>query len=126
MREQLELHSTCLTRMQHEMRVEVAVKLDQFVSRRRIDPQAGNFHHHKECAVCPVGIKSRTFTPGNVLVSNGGFAGVLDAEGLGPADPTLDLVGAWHLLDAGPRGLLRAGLPCDGLAWARGKAWAFE
>ena len=65
-------------------------------------------------------------TPGNVLVSNGRLAGVLDVGGLGPADPALDLVGAWHLLDTGPRELLRASLRCDELEWERGKAWAFE
>ena len=64
-------------------------------------------------------------TPGNVLVSDGRLAGVLDVGGLGPADPALDLVGAWHLLDSGPRELLKAGLQSDGLEWERGKAWAF-
>ncbi|MGW5669929.1 aminoglycoside phosphotransferase family protein [Micromonospora sp. NPDC003776] len=63
--------------------------------------------------------------PGNVLVAGGRLAGVLDAGGLGPADPALDLVGAWHLLDAGPRQVLRADLGCDDLEWERGKAWAF-
>jgi len=66
-------------------------------------------------------------TPGNVLVSHRSrLAGVLDVGGLGPADPALDLVGAWHLLEAGPRQLLRADLECDHLEWERGKAWAFE
>lgn len=65
-------------------------------------------------------------TPGNVLVSHGRLAGILDVGGLGPADPALDLVGAWHLLDTGPRQLLRDGLRCDELEWHRGKAWAFE
>jgi aminoglycoside phosphotransferase (APT) family kinase protein len=64
--------------------------------------------------------------PGNVLVSGGRLAGVLDVGGFGPADPALDLVGAWHLLDAGPRQVLRADLGCDDLEWDRGKAWAFE
>jgi aminoglycoside phosphotransferase (APT) family kinase protein len=64
--------------------------------------------------------------PGNVLVSAGGLAGVLDVGGLKPADPALDLVGAWHLLEAGPRQVLRADLGCDDLEWARGRAWAFE
>lgn len=64
--------------------------------------------------------------PGNVLVSNGRLAGVLDVGGLGPADPALDLVGGWHLLDTGPRRLLRQILACDDLEWERGKAWAFE
>jgi aminoglycoside phosphotransferase (APT) family kinase protein len=64
--------------------------------------------------------------PGNVLVSRGHLAGVLDVGGLGPADPTLDLVGAWHLLEAGPRRALREDLGCDDLEWERCKAWAFE
>jgi aminoglycoside phosphotransferase (APT) family kinase protein len=64
--------------------------------------------------------------PGNVLVCEGRLAGVLDVGGLGPADPALDLVSAWHLLEAGPREVLRAGLGCDDLTWERGKAWAFE
>lgn len=64
--------------------------------------------------------------PGNVLVSGGRLAGVLDVGGLGPADPALDLVGAWHLLDAGPRRALRDDLGCADLEWERGKAWAFQ
>jgi len=64
--------------------------------------------------------------PGNVLVDNGRLAGILDVGGLGPADPALDLVSAWHLLDTGPRELLREDLRCDELEWERGKAWAFE
>ena len=64
--------------------------------------------------------------PGNVLVSNGRLAGVIDVGGMGPADPALDLVGAWHLIEAGPRQVLRGDLKCEDLEWARGKAWAFE
>jgi aminoglycoside phosphotransferase (APT) family kinase protein len=64
--------------------------------------------------------------PGNVLVSGGRLTGILDVGGLGPADPALDLVGAWHLLEAGPRRLLRDDLGCTDLDWARGRAWAFE
>jgi aminoglycoside phosphotransferase (APT) family kinase protein len=64
--------------------------------------------------------------PGNVLVRDGRLAGVIDVGGLRPADPSLDLVGAWHLLEAGPRQALRDDLDCDDLAWERGKAWAFE
>ncbi len=65
-------------------------------------------------------------TPGNVLVSGGRLIGILDVGGLGPADPAVDLVGAWHLLEAGPRQVLREDLGCDDLEWARGRAWAFE
>jgi aminoglycoside phosphotransferase (APT) family kinase protein len=63
--------------------------------------------------------------PGNVLVSGGRLAGLLDVGDLLAADPALDLVGAWHLLDADTRPLLRADLGCDDLEWERGKAWAF-
>ena len=41
--------------------------------------------------------------PGNLLVESGRLVGVLDGGGFGPADPALDLVAGWHLLDAGPR-----------------------
>ena len=63
--------------------------------------------------------------PGNVLVSAGRLAGILDVGGFGPADPSLDLISAWHLLEAGPRRALRDHLGCDDLEWERGKAWAF-
>jgi aminoglycoside phosphotransferase (APT) family kinase protein len=65
-------------------------------------------------------------TPGNVLVADGRLRGVIDVGGLGPADPALDLVGAWHLLEPGPRRVLRDELACDDLEWSRGQAWAFE
>ena len=62
--------------------------------------------------------------PGNVLTSSGRLTGIIDVGGLGPADPALDLVSAWHLLEAGPRRVLRDDLKCDDLDWERGKAWA--
>ncbi len=64
--------------------------------------------------------------PGNVMVRDGRLTGVLDVGGLGPADPALDLVAAWHLLDADRRQRFRVDLACDAIAWERGKAWAFE
>ncbi|GIH03706.1 putative phosphotransferase [Rhizocola hellebori] len=68
----------------------------------------------------------RDLIPGNVLVAGGRLAGVLDVGGFGPADPALDLVSAWHLLDAGPRFELRKALDCGDLEWRRGAAWAFQ
>jgi aminoglycoside phosphotransferase (APT) family kinase protein len=68
----------------------------------------------------------RDLIPGNVLVSGGRLTGILDAGDLGPADPALDLVAAWHLLQDGPRQVLREDLRCNDLEWERGKAWAFE
>jgi aminoglycoside phosphotransferase (APT) family kinase protein len=64
--------------------------------------------------------------PGNVLVDGGRLTGVIDVGGLGPADPALNLVAAWHLLEPGPREAFRADLASSDLEWARGMAWAFE
>lgn len=50
---------------------------------------------------------------------------MLDVGGLGPADPALDLVAAWHLLEPGPRQALRDDLGPSELVWERGRAWAF-
>ncbi|HEX4087768.1 MAG TPA: aminoglycoside phosphotransferase family protein [Trebonia sp.] len=66
--------------------------------------------------------------PGNVLVSSRPrrLAGVIDVGDLRAADPALDLVGAWHLLEDKPRRALREVLGSSDLEWARGKAWAFQ
>lgn len=64
--------------------------------------------------------------PGNLLVSGCRLTGVLDVGGLGPADPALDLVGAWHALEPEPRQVLRDALRSDDLDWQRGTAWAFQ
>ncbi len=64
--------------------------------------------------------------PGNVLVRGGRLAGLLDGGGFSPADPALDLVAAWHLLDDEPRRVFREQLGVDELEWARGEAWALE
>ena len=65
-------------------------------------------------------------TPPNVLVDAGRLAGVVDCGGFAPADPALDLVAAWHLLDTEQRTLLRASLGCGDVQWRRGMAWAFQ
>lgn len=64
--------------------------------------------------------------PGNVLVADGRLAGVLDVGGFGPADPALELVAGWHLLDDGPRDVVRGLLGCGDDEWARGRAWALQ
>lgn len=63
--------------------------------------------------------------PGNVLVADGRLVGVLDVGGLKPTDPALELVAGWHLLEDGPRRVLREALDIGEEAWERGKAWAF-
>jgi aminoglycoside phosphotransferase (APT) family kinase protein len=65
-------------------------------------------------------------TPPNILVRDGRLAGVLDGGGFAAADPALDLVGAWHLLDAVRRDVLREALGCSEVQWRRGMAWAFQ
>jgi hypothetical protein len=45
---------------------------------------------------------------------------------LGAADPALDLISAWNLLEARPRRVLRTALSCTELEWERSKAWAFQ
>ncbi|HEX3716074.1 MAG TPA: aminoglycoside phosphotransferase family protein [Trebonia sp.] len=65
-------------------------------------------------------------TPGNVLVAAGRLAGVLDLGSFGAADPALDLISGWNLLEAGPRVVLRRALACSDLEWERSRAWAFQ
>ena len=65
-------------------------------------------------------------TLSNVLVADGRLVGVLDCGGFGPADPALDLIAAWHLLDDERREVFREALAPGALEWERGKAWAFE
>ena len=64
--------------------------------------------------------------PPNVLVRGGRLAGVLDSGEFAAADPALDLVSAWHLLDDGPRTALREALGSGDVQWRRGMAWAFQ
>lgn len=64
--------------------------------------------------------------PPNVLTVDGHLTGVLDVSGFKAADPALDLVSAWHLLDAPRRALLRNHLGCDDEEWQRGRGWAFQ
>lgn len=66
-------------------------------------------------------------TPGNVLLDRTGrLAGLLDVGDFGPADPALDLMVAWTMLDAGPRERFVAGVAADDLDWQRSRAWALE
>ncbi|MGY4857238.1 aminoglycoside phosphotransferase family protein [Cryobacterium sp. AP23] len=67
----------------------------------------------------------RDLIPPNVLVEDGRLVGILDGGGFGPADPALDLVAAWHLLDADRRNILREALGSDDIEWQRGRGWAF-
>jgi aminoglycoside phosphotransferase (APT) family kinase protein len=63
--------------------------------------------------------------PGNLLVAGERLVGVLDGGGFAAADPALDLVAAWNMLDAAGREFLRSELGCGEREWQRGAAWAF-
>lgn len=76
-------------------------------------------------------ISHTDLVPGTALVHRSRIVGVVDVGGFGPADPALDLVGAWHLLQAGPRSAFRTALAVDDREvddqeWDRGRAWALE
>lgn len=72
----------------------------------------------------------RDLTPFNLLVIERDdevrLAGVLDGGDFGPADPALDLVAAWHLLDAPTRRLVRDGVSAGEAEWQRGAGWALQ
>lgn len=73
----------------------------------------------------PAVMSHRDLIPANLLVRGEHLVGVLDGGGFGPADRALDLVAAWHLLDADRREIVRNGLAVGDLEWQRGAAWAF-
>jgi aminoglycoside phosphotransferase (APT) family kinase protein len=68
----------------------------------------------------------RDLIPANLLVHGERLAGVLDAGSFGPADPALDLVATWHLLDRDRRDIVRRHLGSGEVEWERGAAWAFQ
>ncbi|WP_461086126.1 aminoglycoside phosphotransferase family protein [Streptomyces deserti] len=65
-------------------------------------------------------------SPGNVLVSGGRLAAVIDFGCVGVGDPAVDLIVAWNLLPAEVRGLFREAVGADDAEWARGRGWALS
>lgn len=60
----------------------------------------------------------------NLLLTNDRLSGVLDFGGLAVGDPTIDLHGAWELLDAPAREVFRVKVGATDAEWLRGRAWA--
>jgi aminoglycoside phosphotransferase (APT) family kinase protein len=60
----------------------------------------------------------------NLLVDGDRLAAVLDFGSLSVGDPTIDLHGAWELLDPPAREVLRRDAGVGELEWLRGRAWA--
>ena len=72
-------------------------------------------------------LSHRDLIPPNLVLSEDKrLDGVLDGGSFGPADPSLDLVIAWHLLGLDDRRRLRAALGSDDREWRRGGAWALQ
>lgn len=74
----------------------------------------------------PSVMSHKDLVPANLLVRGDRLVGVLDGGGFGPADPALDLVAAWHLLEREQRQTVRRHLESSEVEWKRGAAWAFE
>ena len=61
---------------------------------------------------------------GNLLLSDGQLAAVIDFGTCGVGDPACDLAIAWTLLTADGRQAFRKRLPAGEGEWARGRGWA--
>ncbi|WP_433494832.1 aminoglycoside phosphotransferase family protein [Micromonospora sp. CA-248089] len=62
--------------------------------------------------------------PGNLLLTHGRLAAVIDFGTCGVGDPACDLAIAWTLLTAEGRAAFRERLSVDDATWARGRGWA--
>jgi aminoglycoside phosphotransferase (APT) family kinase protein len=60
----------------------------------------------------------------NLLVRDGRLTAVLDFGALTVGDPTVDLAGAWEVLDPTGRDIFRSALDVDELTWLRARGWA--
>lgn len=65
-------------------------------------------------------------SPGNVLLTEGRVAAVIDFGCLGVGEPACDLIVAWNLLPEHARDVFRAGTGVDAATWARGRGWALS
>lgn len=62
----------------------------------------------------------------NLLVRERRLTAVLDFGGLAVGDPTVDLIVAWEVLEAGAREVFRSAVGADDQSWLRGRAWALS
>mgnify|MGYP000439310394 CR=1 FL=1 len=64
--------------------------------------------------------------PGNVVLTEGRLASVIDFGGLGVGDPACDVMAAWTLFEAPARARFRAAVGVDEACWRRGRGWALS
>ena len=102
----------CFSKSEHLL--DVARLRKMWVALRDLPPLRYEVMSHKD------------LIPANLLVDGERLIGVLDTGAFGPADPALDLVAGWHLLDRDNRAVFREALRADDLQWRRGAAWAFQ
>jgi len=62
----------------------------------------------------------------NLLTRSDRLAAVLDFGALSVGDPTVDLIGAWELLDRPARQVFRRSIGVDEQTWLIGRAWALS
>lgn len=60
----------------------------------------------------------------NLLMADGRISAVLDLGNAGVGDPTVDLHGAWEILDEAGRAEFASRLDVDEATWLVGRAWA--
>lgn len=60
----------------------------------------------------------------NLLLADGRLAAVLDFGSVSIGDPTIDLHGAWEILDGSAREVFASKLGASEPEWLRGRAWA--
>ena len=63
---------------------------------------------------------------GNLLVTGGRLSAVIDFGTVGVGDPAVDLIGAWCVLPAAARDVLRDAVGADEAEWARARGWALS
>ncbi len=68
----------------------------------------------------------RDLLPTNLLILDNALVGVIDVGGLGPADPSLDVMVAWNLFDRRCRRYVCEALGSSELEWQRSRAWALQ
>lgn len=64
--------------------------------------------------------------PTNLLIADGGLAGVIDWGTCATGDPGCEALLGWMTLDAPSRHAFRDELGLDDATWARGRGWALS
>jgi aminoglycoside phosphotransferase (APT) family kinase protein len=108
---------------------DVAVRASVAELGRRIDGAATLRAWSESVAAGPASsqvLSHGDLLPGNLLLRDDRLSAVIDWGGLGAADPAVDLLPAWNVVDAPRRTRLRQALEADEETWTRGRGWALQ